>query len=288
MLTSTLGARLTPLLHPTLAMASLPNTRLAAVTADAAPACLATLLTPPASVPHLAWDIGAAVTCTVAATAWVKLWSILAKSGKIDPVTSRKVIHITGAPFFMLLWPFFTSHPSAKLAAAVVPLLQAVRLTLAGLTRKEDKNDLAYAVSRSGDPSEALQGPLTYTLIVTAAILLEWRTSVVGIMTICQIAAGDGVADLAGRRWGKKKWWFSKEKSYAGSLGFLAAAFAMSTGMIAWFNVAGALALTAGEAWGRVLLISAACSLVEVLPIEGLDDNVTVPVTAAALSRVLF
>lgn len=36
-------------------------------------------------------------------------------------------------------------------------------------------------------------------------------------MAISQMAAGDGMADIIGRKFGSAKWPFSKDKSYAGT-----------------------------------------------------------------------
>jgi dolichol kinase len=43
----------------------------------------------------------------------------------------------------------------------------------------------------------------------------------VGIIAISQMAAGDGMADIVGRKFGIQKWPFSKDKSYIGESSFL-------------------------------------------------------------------
>ncbi|CAM9437336.1 unnamed protein product, partial [Phaeothamnion confervicola] len=223
--------------------------------------------------------------CIAAAVGWVHLWTTLHRRGAISSKVSRKIIHCGSGPLFMLLWPLFSPLPTARYVAAIVPFLQAVRLTLAGLGR--GGNDLAAAVAREGDAREALQGPLLYVLVLTAGTVLEWRTSMVGLLAICQMAAGDGLADLVGRRFGGVKWWFSKDKSYVGSLAFMVGGFAVSMALVAWFHAAGCLALSPAAAALRIAAVSLACALVEVAPVAG-DDNVSVPVAAAVLSRLLF
>ena len=74
---------------------------------------------------------------------------------------------------------------------------------LSRFARRQSKS-LAAAVSRSGQASEALGGPFIYTLILVLCTGALWR-SAPAVVAISQMAAGDGVADLAGRRWGQKK-----------------------------------------------------------------------------------
>ncbi|CAM9559386.1 unnamed protein product [Discosporangium mesarthrocarpum] len=75
---------------------------------------------PPPGISPLGWDVGMGGVCAVAATAWVKIWTSLARSGVVAPQVSRKVVHTTSGPLFMLLWPFFTTRPSARFIAAGV------------------------------------------------------------------------------------------------------------------------------------------------------------------------
>jgi dolichol kinase len=62
---------------------------------------------------------------------------------------------------------------------------------------------------------------MVYVLVMLAAISLFWRENLIGITALCTMAAGDGMADIVGRRLGKdNKWFFSEKKSMAGSLAF--------------------------------------------------------------------
>lgn len=40
---------------------------------------------------------------------------------------SRKLVHITTGPLFVLTWPLFSSAPEARYYAAVIPVLQGIR-----------------------------------------------------------------------------------------------------------------------------------------------------------------
>ncbi|KAG5185810.1 putative phytol kinase, chloroplast precursor, carboxyterminal half [Tribonema minus] len=250
--------------------------------------------TPPSTVSPVSWDVGMAVACIVLSTVWVQLWSVLVQQGKLPSTVSRKVVHCSSGPLFLLFWPFFS--PAGRYMAAAVPLLQATRLTLAGFAAAKSgsgggfrkQNPLVQVVSRSGSASEAVGGPLLYVLVLAVATILEWRASLVGVMAVCQMAAGDGLADLVGRHVKGKKWWFSEHKSYVGSLAFVAGGFVVSLALVGWLHALGCIAVSAQAAALRVLGISAVCAVVEAVAMDGVDDNVSVPVAAAVLTRVLF
>lgn len=55
------------------------------------------------------------------------------------------------------------------------------------------------ACHRSGSKSEALGGPLLYTIVLFLGTLLFFRDSPIGVVAISQMAAGDGIADIIGR-----------------------------------------------------------------------------------------
>ena len=96
------------------------------------------------------------------------------------------------------------------------------------------------------------------------------------------------MADIIGRRFGmNNKWFFSKSKSMAGTLGFAFFATLCSTGLGAWLMYTGAvqIAMPFTELFVRIVLISAVSSLVELLPIG--DDNWSVPISAAVLASTL-
>ena len=61
----------------------------------------------------------------VAAYFWMKLFDVLASNDVLERTLSRKVIHTTSGPFFMLTWPLFSASPEARYYAAV-PAIQAI------------------------------------------------------------------------------------------------------------------------------------------------------------------
>jgi len=233
----------------------------------------------------LGQDIGAAFLTGTLALVFVKGISWLAKNGYLDPRDSRKIIHTFSAPLFMLLWPIFSPAVGARFFAGVVCLANIIRLYLAGTG--QDKS-LAFAVSRSGNEKEALEGPFLYVLILQAAILLFWRSSPVGIVAVSTMAAGDGLADLIGRRYGKNnKWWFSPNKSMAGTLAFWVGSTLCSLGMLAWMQFTGCLILPAiPQLAVRIAAITAVSAGLELSDV--VDDNYSVPLSAAVLTALFI
>lgn len=258
-------------------------------------------LLPALSPADLRGDVLLTLLCSVLATAWLKAVTALAVSGRIAASDARKIIHTGSAPFFMLLWPFFSAAgETSQLLAACVPLANLLKLAGAGLSGDgkgggdREASDLAKAVSRSGQPREAFGGPFIYTIVLLAATGLFFTSSPVGVVGVAQMAAGDGLADIVGRRLGKTgKWWFDKDKSYAGSAAFFVAAFGASWGLLEWLGYWGALVLDESVTQGgglplRLAAISLVCMIVEVLPGDWIDDNWSVPVAGALLAQALL
>jgi phytol kinase len=113
-----------------------------------------------------------------------------------------------------------TNHSAAAIAAAV-PVANAARL-IASASGLVPDAQLVASVSRTGDSSELLKGPLAYVLMLLAATALAWRQHPAGIVAVAMMCAGDGLADVVGRRWGQQlplPW--NKQKSWPGSAAVL-------------------------------------------------------------------
>jgi len=236
----------------------------------------------------IARDLGASLLCAVLGLAFVKAVTTLASSDILEPSDSRKIIHTLSAPLFMVFWPLFSEAGGARLFAGIVPLVNAVRLFIAA-SGSEDEEELASAVSRSGDAKEALSGPFVYVLVLLASVLAFWRDGYAGIIASSTMAAGDGLADLVGRRFGKgNKWFFNKDKSIAGSLAFFVGASSCSITLAWWFAYTGTLipSMEFADVAVRIVAISAISAIVELIPL--VDDNWSVPLTAAVLAAALL
>ncbi|KAL7540514.1 hypothetical protein ACHAXR_010924 [Thalassiosira sp. AJA248-18] len=271
-------------------------------------------------------DLSATILSIVGASVFVKAITYPAKMGKLESRDARKLIHTLSAPLFILLWPLFSNAYGARVFASIVPLLNTVRLYVAGtggggggssdsssITQESSsssgkqssiddtknnnssimgsESELADAISRSGDAKEALGGPFIYVLVLLFSTFVFWTDSPIGIVSIATMAVGDGLADLVGRRLGSSnKWAFNKSKSMAGSAAFVIGSFVGSYGLISWLTSTGSmdplLELGTMGLVARLLAIAVVCAGVELIP--AVDDNWTVPLSAALLSAFLL
>jgi phytol kinase len=235
-------------------------------------------------------DSGAAVLSTVLALIFVKLITTLSAKGVLQPRDSRKIIHTLSAPLFILFWPLFSDVWGSRLFAASVPLLQAIRLYLAAMkSGGSDGNELAGAISRSGDEKEALGGPFIYVIILFVSIIACFTDNFTGIMALSAMAAGDGMADIIGRRFGKgNKWFFNEDKSIAGTVAFIVASSLCSIGLGFYLQYVGVVTIAVPfmDLVGKFVAISAISAFIELVPFG--DDNWSVPVSAAVLSLLIL
>ncbi|KAL1522469.1 hypothetical protein AB1Y20_017457 [Prymnesium parvum] len=241
-------------------------------------------------------DPACALVLALLAKVWVALWGGLAKSGTLPSTLTRKLIHTGTGPLFVMGWPFFSDAPSAVLAACSVPLINLARLWLAGKggVLTADGDQLVSSLSRTGEAKEVARGPFFYTLVLLAATALSFR-ALPGVVAVCQMAVGDGVADIVGRRLGKTKWGFVENKTVEGSVAFVLGAWGASLGMLGGCHYLGYTSFTVQTAALPMLLISLACSCVELFsaPLQAkigalADDNLTVPLVGAVLTVLLL
>lgn len=236
------------------------------------------------------WDYGCAVAAAVGAFIWVKIFDALARSGVIDQKLSRKVVHSTAGPLFMLMWPLFSSSPEARIIAAAVPTLNLIRLALVGSGVVSDPA-LVKSTSRSGDKGELLRGPLYYVMVLVGATLVFWRDSPAGLIAISMMCGGDGLADIVGRRLGgSNRLPWNGSKSWAGSAAMLLGGAAMGFGFIYLFCGLGFFeAYPPATLVPVVFTVCLVCTLIESLPVnEWVDDNLSVPAAAIGMSMLLL
>jgi phytol kinase len=252
----------------------------------------------------------AAVTAATVGIATSALALLQFATPRFIPSTlTRKLVHIFCAPLAVSLWGLYSDAPTARLAAASVPLLFAARIAFgrhtpssssspgANFTTVETRQvpaftSLSETLSRSTGASsarlEAMQGPLYYVLFLASATLLLWRTAPAAV-AVGQLAFGDGFADVIGRNFGAGvKWPFPRagSKTVVGSLAFVAAALAGSAGLLSLLHESGTI-ISAGWSLDACLpalaFTSVACAAVELLLPE-IDDNLSVPACAILLS----
>lgn len=227
-------------------------------------------------LPHDAVAYAASASLMVATVESVKLFS---RAGIFSTAVTRKLLHMSAGPVFMLSWPWFESRHSA-LVAACVPLAMTLKFALVGLGIINIEADVR-TMSRSGDREELLRGPLLYGVVFVVSTALWFRElpASVALLTLC---FGDGLADVIGRKFGQvHKLPWSPRKSWAGSAAFLASSFLACLGASMAFYRCGWSATPGIECWAPLLLASAVGAAVESLPYKDVD-NILVPFAVAA------
>lgn len=183
--------------------------------------------------------------------------------------SARQWVHI-GAGVFALFFRWL----SWQRAAAFALLACVFNVTLFGrvggrrLYRPEERD--------RGYPTGILLYPLSVLgLILFFRARLDLSAAAWGIL-----AAGDGAATLVGFHLGGWTWPWNHRKTVIGSVSFIFAGTAAAAALMWWIQPVGHASLIS------LLLISVAtasiAALAETLPIR-LDDNLTVPVVAAAV-----
>ncbi|KAM3325857.1 putative phytol kinase 2, chloroplastic [Capsicum baccatum] len=221
------------------------------------------------------------------ALSMLRLWEETAKRGFFDQKTNRKLVHISIGLVFMLCWPMFSSGHQGAILAALIPGLNIIKMLLLGLGMWRD-DATVKSMSRFGDHRELLKGPLYYALTITYACAVYWRYSPISIGLICNLCAGDGIADIVGRRFGKQKLPYNKNKSFAGSIAMAIAGFLVSVGFLHYFSLFGYIQVSSKTVLG-FLFMSLAAALVESHPLSSeLDDNLTVPLTSVLVGSLVI
>ncbi|KAJ6409340.1 hypothetical protein OIU84_008934 [Salix udensis] len=227
----------------------------------------------------------------------LRLFAETAKRQFFDQKLNRKLVHISIGLVFMLCWPMFSSGNRGALLAASTPGVNIIRMLLIGSGMWKDEATVK-SMSRFGDHRELLKGPLYYVLTITGACAIYWRTSPIAIAAICNLCAGDGMADIVGRRFGRRKIPYNKNKSVAGSAAMAISGFVASVGLVSdqldcdrFMHYLAAFGYVQ-ESWEMILgflVVSLASSFVESLPISTeLDDNLTVTLTSILLGNLVF
>lgn len=234
-----------------------------------------------------ATDVAITAGALVAATGVVGAAGALRARGQLDGRFTRKAVHVSCGILYVLLWAGYSAD--GRWAAALVP--GAALAALAGA-----RGALSRVLARDGatKTNAALRGPTAYASVLLTLAVCAWQSADAHVV-VAQLCLGDAAAEVAGRRFGDGNAWpFAQDKSVAGSAAFTVVAALGSVAMLAWHaRFADAAVMVVDPAAPatalRILAISVACAAAELAPssIVG-DDNVSVAVTAALLSRVLL
>jgi uncharacterized protein (TIGR00297 family) len=177
--------------------------------------------------------------------------------------SARQSVHVAMGGFALLLrW---LTWPQAVGLAAV-----ALAFNLFVLPR------VASGLYRPGDRARRLHGIVYYPLSVLILLLLfpsrlDMVAAAWGIL-----AAGDGIATIAGKAIGGARWPWNPDKTVAGTIAFVLAASAAGIALALWCRPE---TVPPAFAWIGVPIAAIAAAFVETIPIA-LDDNLSVALSA--------
>ncbi|PKU71952.1 probable phytol kinase, chloroplastic isoform X2 [Dendrobium catenatum] len=240
-----------------------------------------------ASMVTILRDGGSAALVMVGGYSLVRAFDSLTMRNVIEQSLSRKIVHVLSGLLYMASWPMFSSSSEARYFAALVPLLNSIRLIIYGLSIVTDES-LIKSVTREGKSKELLRGPLYYVLVLLFSSLFFWRESPIGIILVAMMSGGDGFADILGRRYGSLKLPHNRKKSWIGSISMFIFGFIFSIMMLYYFSAFGYFHLD-WRTVEKVVLVSLAATIAESLPIsQVIDDNITVPIISTLAACLVF
>ncbi len=216
---------------------------------------------------------------------WLRVNNFIAHRGWISSGLSRKIIHIGTGPIFVLCWLFFDNSPNARYFAAVVPLLITLQFFLVGAGLIKDPSAVE-SMSRTGNRKEILKGPLFYGIAFVILTIAYWKDNPTGIIALMMLCGGDGLAEVIGSRYGKGRLFWSKKKTWFGSLAMLLGGVILTLLVMSVFLAVGVFPFTLWTYLPAVLAIGFIAAIVESLPFEDYD-NLVVPVVVI-LSSMFF
>ncbi|XP_076909677.1 putative phytol kinase 3, chloroplastic [Bidens hawaiensis] len=235
----------------------------------------------------LVGDLCALALSTCYAVLLLRFFEETASRGVFEQKLNRKLLHITFGLGFMLCWPLFSSSIQGAALAALVPGVNIIKVLLIGLGIVKDEATVK-SMSRFGDYRELIKGPMYYAITITLCCVIYWRTSPIAIAGICNLCAGDGIADIIGRRFGKKKIPYNKDKSFAGSIAMATTGFIASVGYMYYFSMFSFVDKSFKMVVG-FLVVSLVSAIVESHPISTkFDDNLLVPLASVSLGTLVF
>lgn len=220
------------------------------------------------------------------ALAWLRVNDFAARRGWVSSHLSRKIIHIGTGPLFVLCWPLFASAPASRYLAALVPLAITIQFLFVGLGLIRDEAAV-QAMTRTGDRREILRGPFYYGIVFVLLTVLFWTDSPVGIVALMLMCGGDGMADVLGRRFGRRKLPWNQAKSWAGSLGMFLGGWVFAAGILWVYRYLGFFAAPWTTYLPALTVVAMAATLVESLPLRD-SDNITVPLAAILIGRLFW
>ncbi|MBK5113815.1 MAG: hypothetical protein KGD59_07880 [Candidatus Heimdallarchaeota archaeon] len=218
----------------------------------------------------------------------LSLFYLLSKKG-MDVFYTRKGIHIT-AGCYIFFWLMGSDLGRARYIAMIPAALTAVVFLLIGL-KVIPGAFMVKSMSRTGEPFDLIKGTMIYAIVMTLICVFVWRDNPWGLVIIMTIAWGDGIAPIAGKFFGIKKYKAigGGEKSIGGSIGMFIFSVAFSYFIIYLFGI-----VLDGQnwlwgnlewpwLWGKVLILVAIGTIAEALSPTDID-NLVVPIVMFLIS----
>jgi phytol kinase len=231
-------------------------------------------------------NIIALVITFLVALIWLRFIDFLAHRGWVESHLSRKLIHIGTGPLFVLCWLLFNDNPINKYLAALVPLMFTLQFFLIGIGVIKDEASVK-AMSRSGDRREVLRGPLYYGIIFVLLTTIFWKYTPIGVIALMLMCGGDGLADIFGRRWGKRKVLWNKGKSWTGSFGMFLGGWLLSILVVWIYSLTEVFSNPINYYLLPISVIAIVGTIVESLPLKDID-NITVTLSAVVIGLLFF
>ena len=179
---------------------------------------------------------------------------------------SRKLTHI-GAGSLIGFLVFYNDLHWSKYLNVTIFVVWIILLIQKGLFAS-DEDEAVKTMTRNGDKTELLKGPLYFVIVATICGTLFYKTFP-GIMAIATFGWGDGIAPIVGSRYGRLKYEVLSNKSVEGSLSMLIVAFAASTFFV-WLIIPTELNIL------RIFLLCLVATIVEACSPKEID-NILIP-----------
>ncbi|MEL6459100.1 MAG: phosphatidate cytidylyltransferase [Cyanobacteria bacterium J06621_15] len=189
---------------------------------------------------------------------------------------SRKLTHIGAGSLIGFLALYNDLHWSKYLNVSIF-VVWIILLIQKGLFAS-DEDEAVKTMTRNGDRSELLKGPLYFVIVATICGTLFYKTFP-GIMAIAVLGWGDGIAPIVGSRYGRLKYEVLSNKSLEGSLSMLIAAFAASTFFV-WLIIPTELNIL------RIFLLCLIATVVEACSPKEID-NILIPAVVILIASVI-
>jgi dolichol kinase len=244
---------------------------------------------------ELVWDIIAGFLSLFLVVLVIPINATLKRKEIISTNVSRKIIHIFGAPIFIVSWLLYSGGVFSRYTSLITPVLLVLLFIGIGTGRMKN-DDFVESMSRSGEPSELLKGTLYYSfagIIITTLWFyqpLSGPANPMALVIVGCLAGGDGLADVVGRKYGgeRKVGIAGAEKTIIGSVGMYIGSFISSYLLIAIFSIE-VITFDLIALFIPILLISFAATLIEALSPPNIDNwtiCIIVFLTGALLSGV--